>query len=307
MAVSWVITEHCNLRCEYCACPLIANKELSAARCMALLDEMAEMGTRRIKFTGGEPLVRKDLAALIARAVELGIGVSLNTNGTLVPRMIDALAGVSSVSISLDGAAEVHDRHRGEGQTGEVLAAARALRSVGIPIRLQGLLTARSTRASVDYVLDVAEQYGATAAFQPALDIMLGTTDPNPVAVEVRHVRRLLAYVDGCRRAGRPVGQSSAALGDLGRFPAVRRLRCIGGRVACRLDPRGNLTACHERPGTVPHVSAAELGFKEAFRRLRPEPCTECWGAGRAELHAAARLAPSALLGLLGLPAGPRR
>ncbi|HIA04228.1 MAG TPA: radical SAM protein, partial [Myxococcales bacterium] len=119
--VSWVVTNHCNLRCEYCACPDIAGKELSTEQCLELLDGMAALGTRQIKFTGGEPLVRKDLPQLLARAEEHGIATSLNSNGTLIPRMLDKLGSLRSISLSLDGAALTHNGHRGDGQFQEVI------------------------------------------------------------------------------------------------------------------------------------------------------------------------------------------
>lgn len=297
--VSWVLTEYCNLRCEYCACPDIAARELRGDRCLQLVDEMAALGTRRIKFTGGEPLVRKDLPALIERARSRGIAVALNTNGTLVPARIDALREAASVSLSLDGPPAIHDAHRGVGQTDEVLAACEALAAAGVPIHLQGLLTSRTTRAAVDYVLDITERFGARAAFQPALELELGTQRPNPVAVQTIAVRRLLAYVDGCRAIGRPVAQSTAALRHLATFPQVRPLPCLVGRVACRLDPRGQLTPCHERAGSVQAADAAGLGFAAAWSQIRPADCDECWGSGRAELRAATRLRPTAVLGLL--------
>jgi MoaA/NifB/PqqE/SkfB family radical SAM enzyme len=299
--VSWVVTNYCNLRCEYCACPDIASKELKTAQCLKLIEEMAQAGTHHIKFTGGEPLVRKDLPLLLVRANQLGLKTSLNSNGTLIPAKLDELRTLSAVSLSLDGPSEVHEMHRGKGQTEEVLEACRSLKDAGIAVTLQCLVTSRTTHACVDYVLGVAEQFNAKATFQPALDIELGTTNPNPVAPDAAHVRQIMVYIDDCREQGRPVGQSKAGLASLATYPQTQPLRCVVGRVACRLDPNGNMTPCHERSGELPPVNAAELGFAQAFDRLEPAQCTECWGSGRVEMRMATSLKPSAVLNMVGL------
>jgi MoaA/NifB/PqqE/SkfB family radical SAM enzyme len=262
---------------------------------------MAQAGTRHNKFTGGEPVVRKDLPKLLERAHTLGLKTSLNSNGTLIPQKLDKLRTLSAVSLSLDGPPAIHDLHRGKGQTEEVLAACRSLKGADIAITLQCLVTSRTTHACVDYVLDVAQEFAAKATFQPALDIELGTTNPNPVAPNAAHVRRLMVYIDACRELGRPVGQSKAGLATLATFPQTQPLRCVVGRVACRLDPNGNMTPCHERSGELAPVSAVDLGFGQAFDRLESTQCTECWGSGRVEMRMATNFKPSAMLNVIGL------
>lgn len=105
------ITDRCNLRCAYCMpkegiTPLPSNEILSYDEILRICRCMAELGIRKVKLTGGEPLVREDCAALAAGIKEInGIEkVTLTTNGVLLKDKIEELAkaGVDAVNISLD-------------------------------------------------------------------------------------------------------------------------------------------------------------------------------------------------------------
>ena len=105
------VTDKCNLRCVYCmpeeGLPWLRRDEIltyeEIARIVAV---MAGMGLRRLRLTGGEPLVRKDLARLVAQLSAIpGIeDIALSTNAVLLAQQARALrdAGVSRVNVSLD-------------------------------------------------------------------------------------------------------------------------------------------------------------------------------------------------------------
>ena len=81
-----------------------------------LIDDLAEFGVPVMLFSGGEPLVRKDLPELAAYAVKKGMRAVISTNGTLItPQIAETLKdiGLSYVGISLDGMEEINDRFRG--------------------------------------------------------------------------------------------------------------------------------------------------------------------------------------------------
>ncbi|EIT84502.1 molybdenum cofactor biosynthesis protein A [Fictibacillus macauensis ZFHKF-1] len=109
------VTDQCNFRCQYCmpsdvfneAYPFLQNKELlSWDEIVAVAEQFAALGVRKIRLTGGEPLMRKDLPSLIKRLYQLpGIeDLALTTNGVLLPRYAEALkeAGMNRVTVSLD-------------------------------------------------------------------------------------------------------------------------------------------------------------------------------------------------------------
>lgn len=105
------VTDRCNLRCRYCmpedGIDFIAHEEiLTYEEITRLVKIMAGLGVNRIRLTGGEPLVRKDLSSLV-RAIKTIDGidyVGLTTNGVLLPDQATALknAGLDGVNISID-------------------------------------------------------------------------------------------------------------------------------------------------------------------------------------------------------------
>ncbi len=105
------VTDKCNLRCVYCmpeeGMPWLRRDEILTYEEIAeVVRVMAGMGLRRVRLTGGEPLVRKDIPRLVAMLAAVpGIGdIALSTNAVLLAQMADSLrdAGVSRVNISLD-------------------------------------------------------------------------------------------------------------------------------------------------------------------------------------------------------------
>lgn len=105
------VTDRCNLRCVYCmpeeGVQNISHDEiLSYDEIIRICKCVAKLGIKKIKITGGEPLVRKDIVSLIKEIKEIdGINeVTLTTNGVLLYEMADDLynAGIDAVNISLD-------------------------------------------------------------------------------------------------------------------------------------------------------------------------------------------------------------
>lgn len=103
------LTENCNLHCSYCRPETVLQEisgQMTTAEILRLCRIFAEIGVRKFKLTGGEPLLRRDLYQLIAgiKQIEGVEQVTLTTNGVLLGRKIDALlaAGIDGVNISLD-------------------------------------------------------------------------------------------------------------------------------------------------------------------------------------------------------------
>ncbi len=105
------ITAACNLRCTYClreddAGVARKQEQMDAAQIGSIIGVLGRMGIRKIRFTGGEPLLRKDLPELvaIARATPGIESVKLTTNGVLLEKRLPELleAGIDGINLSLD-------------------------------------------------------------------------------------------------------------------------------------------------------------------------------------------------------------
>ncbi len=115
----WNMTRRCNLKCVHCYAKALAEDgtdEISTEQGKAIIDDLGAYGSPVILFSGGEPLVRRDLPELASYATEKGMRAVISTNGTLITKEKARelkQVGLSYVGISLDGGREVHDRFRG--------------------------------------------------------------------------------------------------------------------------------------------------------------------------------------------------
>ena len=105
------VTELCNLRCRYCmpadgVCKKEHEEMLTEEEILLAIGAAAELGVTKLRITGGEPLVKKNIVSICARAAKIpGIReICLTTNGTLLPKLAIPLreAGVDRLNISLD-------------------------------------------------------------------------------------------------------------------------------------------------------------------------------------------------------------
>lgn len=146
----WEVTRACPLACKHCravAQPRPHPDELTHDEALRLVDDIAQLAPAMLVLTGGDPMMRPDLPELISRAAGRGLRVGLSPAAT--PRLLHAdmaalrAAGVSSLSLSLDGAtAETHDRFRGVPHTFErTLLAAKAAKQAGIMLQVNTTLS----------------------------------------------------------------------------------------------------------------------------------------------------------------------
>ena len=129
----WEITMGCNMRCNHCgsSCADALKDELTTDEALKVCDDMAALGMRWITLSGGEPLTRKDWPQLAGRLHQNGIIPNIITNGWLVDdKMVESAEanGVETISISLDGVKETHDKIRKKGSFDKVIAAFKVLR-----------------------------------------------------------------------------------------------------------------------------------------------------------------------------------
>jgi len=103
------LTERCNLRCFYCmpedGIVLKENEAyMNKAELLSIAKTFVSLGIKKIRLTGGEPLVRKDAAEIITELGKLPIELAITTNGILLDKFITVFknANISSINVSLD-------------------------------------------------------------------------------------------------------------------------------------------------------------------------------------------------------------
>lgn len=103
------LTDNCNFRCFYCMPEedydfTPASRLMQPNELLAIAKTFVEQGVKKIRLTGGEPLVRKDAAEIILGLGKLPIELVITTNGTRISEMLPVLleAGIKTINISLD-------------------------------------------------------------------------------------------------------------------------------------------------------------------------------------------------------------
>ncbi len=288
------VTDRCNLRCVYCMPPEGLRFEpdhriLSCEEIAEIVRVLAPLGVRKLRLTGGEPLVRKDLPRLVSMLSAIpGIeDIALSTNGILLAPLADELkaAGLKRVNISLDSLRP--DRFaaitRG-GNLDMVLRGLKASRRVGFdPIKLNVVLMKGVNDDEVESFLRLTLDEPVHVRFIEYMPI-------GHAGTEWKSAYRPLAHVlDTCRRLNwrfAPVGdvygngpadtyRIEGAAGTFGLIHPVSDHFC-GSCNRLRLTADGHIKAClywSDEFQVRPHIgdaAAIEALFRKALD-MKPE------------------------------------
>ncbi len=158
--VVWNCTRRCNFKCVHCytdSCNLDYEGELTTEEGRRFLDDLADFKIPALLFSGGEPLMRRDLFELAEHAVGRGLRPVLSTNGSLIDEKTAACLkniGFIYVGISLDGIGPTNDSFRGvAGAFESAMRGFRNCRAVGQRVGLRLTLTRRNV-ADLDAIFD---------------------------------------------------------------------------------------------------------------------------------------------------------
>ncbi|MDL2307404.1 heme b synthase [Desulfovibrio sp. OttesenSCG-928-C06] len=168
--IAWEVTRSCNLACKHCRAEAHTEPypgELDNAQAKALIDTFKETGDPIIIFTGGEPLMRKDVFDLVRYANGKGLRCVMAPNGTLItPETAREMkeSGIQRCSISIDAAtAAEHDAFRGvQGSFEASMRGIQYLKDAGIGFQLNSTVTKDNLHSFKD-IFKLAESLGAEA------------------------------------------------------------------------------------------------------------------------------------------------
>jgi cyclic pyranopterin phosphate synthase len=250
------VIDRCNFRCPYCmpedqfaedSVFLSKNERLRFEEIERIARAFVDLGVRKLRLTGGEPLLRRDLPQLVRmlRRIPGVEDLALTTNGVLLPRLAPALreAGLMRLTVSLDtlDAPTFHTLSGGRGEVGEVLAGIAAAEAAGFDCIKLNCVVMRGVNDM--QVLDLLERFRGT-----------------------RHVVRFIEYMD--------VGTLNHWRGDLV-VPSAALIARIDARWPLRaLDRnyRGEVAERHEfvdGGGEVGFISSVSQPFCGDCSRAR--------------------------------------
>ena len=258
------ITDRCNFRCVYCMPKEIYGRDhqflerkelLSFEELARVVGVFASRGVKRVRITGGEPLVRRNVEELVAMLHRIdGIELALTTNGALLPQKAQALAdaGLSRVTVSLDSVDDATFRALNDVDfpVQTVLDGIDAAAAAGLPVKVNAVV---KRGANDEGLVALAERFRGTGHVLRFIEYMdVGNT--NGWALDdVVSAEEIVARID----AVHPVEPLPAAradetalrfryrdgAGEIGVIASVTKPFC-GGCSRARLSAEGRLHTC---------------------------------------------------------------
>ena len=288
--VAWNLTRRCNLECAHCYIAAgpheSATSELATAECLRIVDELLAVNPApMLILSGGEPLLRDDLAEIAAYASRRGATVVVGTNGTLLTdERITALqdAGVRGVAVSIDSLRPTyHDNFRhGKGSLADTVAALGRLREHKLDFIVQTTVT-KGNRVELERLVAWSADEGAVAFncyFLVATGRGAGLSDLAPPEYEA-----VLADLARWQKdyRGRLLVRAKCAPHFMRHVHQVDpdstllnyETRCPCGTQYCRITPDGKLTPCPYLPEVAGDLRTQSFGdiWRSAplFQQLR--------------------------------------
>jgi MoaA/NifB/PqqE/SkfB family radical SAM enzyme len=269
----------CNFTCSYCKVWQEKTDEMKLEDYYKTIDRLAELGTQKVGFAGGEPLMWPNIGKVIQYAHSKGLFTSMSTNASLLAKRIDEVQDLDLITISLDGREEAHDKNRQQGSFKKVIEAIKLARERGIKVWTITVLN-KDNLNDVDFIVDLAEEIGFSTIFQPIyFHKLTGDVDdlyPKPEELRVV-IRKLMKY----KKEGRPISTSIKFLQYMMNWPELGQWeKCWAGKLFWTLTPDGQLYSCG---GAISHVknpmNIFDMDIQEAIDKTYnfADSCRGCW------------------------------
>lgn len=262
--VMFELTYKCNFRCIHCyVSPDKKRKELTTRDVFSILDQLKDAGAFHIGFTGGEPLLRKDIFRILDHAKRCGFRISLLTNGYLIDknvaeRIASLGASLNRVDISVLGAS----KKTFEGITGagdsfdKVLDSIKLLKDEGVNVQIKSTLMTPNKDEFLE-IRNLAKKMKCLFRYGPTVS---RKADGDGITLQYQvspdEVSRLKRLLSGDKKA-------------INEFVVGRRslFHCGAGRTEVTISPYGEMNFCLEIH--YPRYSILESSFKDCWERLK--------------------------------------
>ena len=197
------LTDKCNLRCFYCMPKSFTDFEqpenwLNFDEIERVIKAFTELGVARVRLTGGEPLVRKNIAALSQRLTALpGLSdLSLSTNATLLDRQADDLkkAGISRINVSLDSLKPETFKRITGGELQPVLDGLMAAKAAGLsPIKINMVAMKGINEDEFEDMVAFCLKHDFTLRFIETMPMGATSDDANDHYLDLQTVKKRLS------------------------------------------------------------------------------------------------------------------
>lgn len=290
-AIRWQVTERCVSRCQYCTLWKSGASELPTQKVLDILKEISCCGTKKISFSGGEPLLREDIGEIVSYCKYLGISPEINTTGYFLEKKIHKLKDLDLLKISIDGPEGINELSRGNKDTFKwAIDAASCAKANG----MQFIFTTTLNKFNINCIEEMvrlAKNFGTSIAFQPIKKIEydrgISTEEVNALAPDSKDFKECISRLVDIKKKDRfSMRNSLPGLGHIYNWPYYKKLKCWGGKIFCMIASNGEVSPCDRIKYSVILPNCAKLGFRKAFNSLPDMPiCDGCGFCGTFELN----------------------
>ncbi len=297
----WEITLACDLACRHCGSRAGRARpdELSTVEALALVDQLADLGTKEVTLIGGEAYLRADWLDIVRAIRRRGMEVTMTSGGrgltdAVIARAHDA--GLMGVSVSIDGDEETHDRLRGvRGAYRSAIEAMRSLQARKMRVACNTQINRLSTPCLEGILATIAEL--GVHAWQLALTVPMGRAADEPDVLLQPHdllslfplLAQLKKRCDELRVRMWPGNN----IGYFGPFESVLRgsvgrghsESCGAGRATIGIEANGAIKGCPSLPsdawtgGNIRDARLVDIWERaEALRYTRDRTTRDLWG-----------------------------
>jgi MoaA/NifB/PqqE/SkfB family radical SAM enzyme len=286
LITSLALTFKCNLRCSFCGIWKEHRRDiLTDEQIKQLISEFSDGGMQILIFTGGEPLLRNNIKEIIDFSNDCGIYTHLVTNGTLIKNRIREIKKIDSISVSIDGPKDIHDKIRGKGVFEKSVEGLKIARDNGIFSHIISTITDEVTANNcygIKKLLELSNDLGCKINFQPIYVDQYNYL--NLKEIFPKNFVEAIEIIQHYKRKNKNVIGSNGYWNKLKDFK-MNELKCYAGRLFCYVFPDGVVAPCYftEKRG----INGLEKGFLNAFNQLPSiEPhCPQCICHGSNEFN----------------------
>ena len=298
LIIAWSVTNRCNFKCSYCNVWKHKNEELKTKDVLRIINETSRLGTERIGFSGGEPLLRDDIGIIIKQCKNKGIYTTITTNGYLLAERFKDIREAGGLVISLDGKKDVHDMQRKKGSFERVLTFFEHNRNPCMDLSTSTVITDNTSKEDIDFVLQLAARYKFYCYFQPFREHNF-SSNTCTLDKASRNYKELILYLIRKKKEGFRIAHSENTLKNYFRSPF--NTKCWTGRLFMEIDADGSVYPCFDLIGRFKPLNCKEHSLKKCWDNLSNVKCEGCDCNAITEINNLMSFKPSVIINALKL------
>lgn len=289
IAVRIEVTNRCPNRCHYCNVYNVKVEDPSIEKLFRVIDELKEIGTKKISFSGGEPLLRDDIGRLIDYTKEKGISPEMNSRGTFIEKRIKDIKNLDLLKISIDGPKDIHDFiSNRKGAYDDCIKAIELAKKNNIRVSIATTITKYNIN-HLEFLLNLAKSYAIRIAFQPLKPLYrgVGYDKMKELYPSVDEYKKQISRLIELKKNGYSnyMRNSVIGLNHIYNWPNYHYLKCSAGKLFIIIDSDGTVYPCDRISYDYKLPNCFELGVKKSIEALKDVKCLGCGFCGSLELN----------------------